>query len=86
MFCPKTLAINISLPLPQKVRDIFFYLGGVAGKHKGRVGDAPLVGCGGYANETGAATATGIGELIIKMTLTREVVYNMENGKDAQVI
>ncbi len=58
----------------------------MAGKHKGRVGDAPLVGSGGYANETGAATATGIGELIIKMTLTREVVYNMENGKDAQVI
>ena len=56
------------------------------GTYQGRVGDAPLVGCGGYANETGAATATGIGELIIKMTLTREVVYNMENGQHAQVI
>ncbi len=58
----------------------------MSGKHKGRVGDAPLVGCGGYANETGVAAATGIGELIIKMTLTREVVYNMQNGQDAQVI
>jgi isoaspartyl peptidase/L-asparaginase-like protein (Ntn-hydrolase superfamily) len=45
-----------------------------------------LVGCGGYANETGAAAVTGIGEFIIKMTLAREVVYNMENGQDAQVI
>ena len=56
------------------------------GKRKGRVGDAPLVGCGGYANEKGAAAVTGVGEFIIKMTLAREVVYNMENDQDAQVI
>ncbi len=86
---------NISLPLHPRRRKFsytatffffFILIGGVAGKHKGRVGDAPLVGCGGYANEIGAATATGRGELIIKMTLTREVVYNMENGQNAQVI
>ncbi|CAB4030105.1 isoaspartyl peptidase L-asparaginase-like, partial [Paramuricea clavata] len=59
--------------------------GGIAGKLKGRVGDVPLVGCGGYANEYGAATTTGDGECIMKMTLARDVVYNMESGKDAQV-
>ena len=60
-------------------------LGGIAGKLKGRVGDVPLIGCGAYANKTGGATVTGIGESIMKMTLGREVVYNMENGQDAQV-
>ena len=58
--------------------------GGIAGKLKGRVGDAPLIGCGAYANKTGGATVTGVGESIMKMTLGREVVYNMENGQDAQ--
>ena len=54
-------------------------------KLKGRVGDAPLVGCGGYANEYGAAASSGNGEAIMKMTLAREVVHNMESGKTAQV-
>ena len=51
----------------------------------GRVGDVPLVGCGGYANEYGAATTTGHGESIMKVTLARDVVYNMERGMDTQV-
>ena len=58
--------------------------GGASGKLKGRVGDAPMVGCGGYANKTGAATVTGFGESIIKVTLAREVVFNMEKRQDAQ--
>ena len=28
---------------------------------------------------------TGVGEKIMKLTLGREVVYNMENGQNAQV-
>ena len=55
------------------------------GKLKGRIGDAPLVGCGGYANEYGAAASSGHGEAIMKMTLAREVVYSMENGQKAKV-
>ena len=47
--------------------------------------DASLVGCGGYANEYGAAAVTGHGESITKMTLAREVVYNMEREQSAQV-
>ena len=58
--------------------------GGIPGKLKGRVGDVPLVGCGGYANENGAAATTGHGESIMKMTLARNVVYNMENRLNAQ--
>ncbi|CAB3981838.1 isoaspartyl peptidase L-asparaginase-like [Paramuricea clavata] len=52
--------------------------GGIPGKSKGRVGDVPLVGCGGYANEYGAAAACGHGESIIRMTVAKEVVYNMQ--------
>ena len=64
-----------------------FYIseGGIPGKLKGRISDAPLVGCGGYANKHGAATACGHGEAIMKMTLAREVVHNMEMGQNAEV-
>jgi beta-aspartyl-peptidase (threonine type) len=44
-----------------------------------------LVGCGGYANKVGGATTTGDGESIMKVTLAREVVFNMENRQNAQV-
>ena len=34
--------------------------GGITGKRPGRVGDSPLVGCGGYAdNHSGAVSTTG---------------------------
>ncbi|XP_028401850.1 isoaspartyl peptidase/L-asparaginase-like [Dendronephthya gigantea] len=59
--------------------------GGIPGKLKGRVGDVPMIGCGGYANEYGAATTTGHGERLMKMTLAREVVYNMERERSAQI-
>ncbi|XP_028392650.1 isoaspartyl peptidase/L-asparaginase-like [Dendronephthya gigantea] len=58
--------------------------GGIAGSLKGRVSDAAMVGCGGYANEHGAATTSGQGEYLMKMTLAREVVYMMESGMNAQ--
>ena len=41
--------------------------GGITGKRPGRVGDSPLVGCGGYAdNMIGAVSTTGHGESITK--------------------
>ena len=50
------------------------------------MGDAPLVGCGGYANKFGATTVSGHGESLIKMTLARNIIYKMEKeGQDAQV-
>jgi len=48
--------------------------GGITGKMAGRVGDSAIVGAGTYADRTGAASATGIGEAIMKTTLCREVV------------
>ena len=64
---------------------LIIILGGIAGKLKGRVSDTALVGCGGYANNKGAAAATGHGEKLIKFNFTRQVVIDMETGS-AQVM
>jgi beta-aspartyl-peptidase (threonine type) len=54
--------------------------GGTVGKHKGRVGDSPIVGAGTYADELGAASATGHGEGILRLTLTRDLVAHLAQG------
>ncbi len=55
--------------------------GGMAGKAPGRVGDSPLVGCGGYAdNGAGAASTTGWGEPIMKLGLARWAVDRLQAG------
>lgn len=46
--------------------------GGTPRKHPGRVGDSPLVGAGAYAdNQVGAASATGWGESIMKVLMSK---------------
>jgi beta-aspartyl-peptidase (threonine type) len=58
--------------------------GGMTGKRPGRVGDTPLPGCGTYADDRGgAASATGTGELIIRVTLTRVLVDHLRAGRPA---
>ena len=48
--------------------------GGLAGQHKGRVGDSPIVGAGVYANnETCAISCTGDGEGILKANVAHNV-------------
>ncbi|XP_046853565.1 isoaspartyl peptidase/L-asparaginase-like [Xenia sp. Carnegie-2017] len=58
--------------------------GGIAGKLKGRVSDTPLVGCGGYANDKGAATGTGHGEKLIKLNFAKQIVIGIENEISVQ--
>ncbi|MBZ0284435.1 MAG: isoaspartyl peptidase/L-asparaginase [Anaerolineae bacterium] len=49
--------------------------GGTLNKKKGRVGDSPIFGAGGYADDLlGAASATGIGENIMRFLLCKRVV------------
>ncbi len=56
--------------------------GGMAGKAPGRVGDSPLVGCGGYAdNEAGAASTTGWGEPIMRLVLAKWAVDQLQAGE-----
>lgn len=59
--------------------------GGTAGKMPGRVGDSPIIGCGGYAdNELGAAAATGNGEALMKILFSKTACDLMGNGMSPQ--
>jgi len=59
--------------------------GGFPLKLPGRIGDSPLIGCGTYAdNQAGACSATGVGEIAIRLVLAKTVCDFMENGKTAQ--
>jgi beta-aspartyl-peptidase (threonine type) len=54
-------------------------------KLPGRIGDSPSIGCGTYAdNQSGACTATGVGEAAMRLALAKTVCNLMENGKTAQ--
>lgn len=56
--------------------------GGLPGKNPGRVGDSPLIGSGFYADsEAGGASATGHGEAIMTVGLTRFVVDRIRSGE-----
>lgn len=56
--------------------------GGIRNKMVGRVGDSPIIGCGGYAdNFSGAVSCTGHGESILKVTLARLILSKIEQGK-----
>ena len=59
--------------------------GGFPLKLPGRIGDSPLIGCGTYAdNQVGACSATGVGEIAIRLVLSKTVCDFMENGKTAE--
>ncbi|MEM3699309.1 MAG: isoaspartyl peptidase/L-asparaginase [Candidatus Bathyarchaeia archaeon] len=59
--------------------------GGFPLKLPGRIGDSPLIGCGNYAdNHAGACSATGVGEIAIRLVLAKTACNYMENGKTAQ--
>lgn len=48
--------------------------GGVTGKRWGRVGDAPLIGAGTYADDrAGAVSCTGMGEAFIRVGVAHEI-------------
>ena len=60
--------------------------GGTPWKRSGRVGDAPLVGAGTYAEAAaGAASATGHGESIIRALMARVAVERLRAGDPAEV-
>lgn len=58
---------------------------GMAYKLHGRVGDSPIIGAGLYVdNEIGAATATGVGEEVIRIVGSHLVVELMRQGLKPQ--
>ncbi|MBL8124908.1 MAG: isoaspartyl peptidase/L-asparaginase [Pyrinomonadaceae bacterium] len=53
--------------------------GGMTNKKYGRVGDAPIIGAGTYANDqTCAVSATGWGEYFIRLGVARDISSQME--------
>jgi beta-aspartyl-peptidase (threonine type) len=59
--------------------------GGTRGKHPGRVGDSPLVGSGGYAdNWSAAVSATGQGEVLMRIVISKTVSSLVAGGLSAQ--
>lgn len=58
---------------------------GMAYKIGGRVGDSPIIGAGLYVdNEVGGATATGVGEEVIRTVGSFLIVELMRQGKSPQ--
>ena len=53
---------------------------GWALRFPGRVSDSSIIGAGTYANKRAAASATGIGETVIKYCLTKEVCDLVQEG------
>jgi L-asparaginase / beta-aspartyl-peptidase len=59
--------------------------GGTPNKLQGRVGDSPLIGCGCYADDLSAgASATGWGESIMKVVLSKAACDFTAQGYNAQ--
>ncbi len=53
--------------------------GGMTNKKPGRIGDTPLIGAGTYASDQSCAvSATGHGEMFIRMTVARDIAALME--------
>mgnify|MGYP000163776523 FL=1 len=55
---------------------------GMAFKMSGRVGDSPVIGAGLFVdNEVGGATATGVGEEVVRICGSHTIVEAMRYGK-----
>ncbi|XP_042234123.1 isoaspartyl peptidase/L-asparaginase-like [Homarus americanus] len=59
--------------------------GGITAKMPGRVGDTPIVGAGGFADDqVGAVSTTGHGEAIMKACLARHITSVMGTGESVK--
>lgn len=59
--------------------------GGIPGKMPGRVGDSPLPGAGGYAdNASAAVSATGDGEALMKVVISKRAADLVAAGRAPQ--
>ncbi|CAG7721431.1 unnamed protein product [Allacma fusca] len=58
--------------------------GGITGKLPGRIGDTPIIGGGTFCNDSiCGASATGLGEAIMRANLTSRIAHLIENGTPA---
>ncbi len=55
--------------------------GGTMYKRPGRIGDTPIIGAGTYADDhEAAASSTGLGEAILKVTMARAACVRVRDG------
>jgi L-asparaginase/beta-aspartyl-peptidase (threonine type) len=54
--------------------------GGVFGKLPGRVGDSPLIGAGGWADDRVAVSCTGQGEYFVRVAAAAQLAHRMRFG------
>jgi len=54
--------------------------GGIAGKRAGRVGDSPIPGAGTWADAHAAVSATGDGEAVLRVALSRGIAARVAAG------
>lgn len=60
--------------------------GGMTGKRWGRIGDAPVIGAGTYAdNRSCAVSATGWGEYFIRVGVAQEICTRLRHRRQAQL-
>lgn len=58
--------------------------GGMTNKRWGRIGDAPIIGAGTYAdNKTAGISATGWGEFFIRGVVAHDIAARMKYGKES---
>lgn len=55
--------------------------GGMVNKRWGRVGDAPIIGAGTYADANCGVSATGWGEFFIRLSVAHDICARMKYGK-----
>ncbi len=58
--------------------------GGIKEKRAGRIGDSPIIGSGAFADDICGVSATGQGEHIMRVTLSRLVAFHIGQGEDVQ--
>ena len=59
--------------------------GGTMYKRPGRIGDTPIIGAGTYADDQeAAASSTGLGEAILKVTMARAACVRVRDGASAR--
>jgi len=54
--------------------------GGISGKRAGRVGDSPIAGAGTWADSASGVSATGDGEAIVRVALSRSISFRVAAG------
>lgn len=80
-FLPCVSSIFTSHIQMKKSLWIFGRMGHVMWRSSFYLVPAFVIGCGGYAdNHTGAVSPTGHGEAIMKVTLSRLILFHMEQG------